>query len=200
MREFRETDPPRMGSVCAYVDRDKPRDLPTYAFLSCLLGWGEARKKAGSHGGFLGRRYDAFATECSAIVDHPPDDIWASQVVRGEPRLTDTILQEGVTLERLLWRKRLAAQIDDQFRMPDICNDLGNFPSRQRLAFEMLTSLKVREAFDISLEESRTRERYGRTLFGASTLLARRLVERGVRFINVSWDNYSKRFEVSKAA
>ena len=59
---------------------------------------------------------------------------------------------------------------------------------------------KVREAFDLSREDDRARERYGRTLFGATTLLARRLVERGVRFVNVSWDNFSKRFEVSKAA
>jgi uncharacterized protein (DUF1501 family) len=37
-------------------------------------------------------------------------------------------------------------------------------------------------------------------LFGSTTLLARRLVERGVQFVNVSWDNFSKRFDVSKAA
>jgi uncharacterized protein (DUF1501 family) len=64
----------------------------------------------------------------------------------------------------------------------------------------MLTSLEVREAFDLSREQDSVRERYGRTLFGSATLLARRLVERGVRFVNVSWDNFSKRFEVSKAA
>jgi uncharacterized protein (DUF1501 family) len=64
----------------------------------------------------------------------------------------------------------------------------------------MLTSPEVREAFDLSREDDRARERYGRTLFGSATLLARRLVERGVRFVNVSWDNFSKRFEVSKAA
>jgi Protein of unknown function (DUF1501) len=57
----------------------------------------------------------------------------------------------------------------------------------------MLTSARVREAFDLSGEGPRLRERYGNTLFGSSALLARRLVERGVRFVNVSWDNYSKR-------
>ena len=77
---------------------------------------------------------------------------------------------------------------------------LGAYPRHQRLAFEMLTSAQVREAFDLSREDPRLRERYGRTLFGSTALLARRLVERGVRFVNVSWDNYSKRFEVSKAA
>ena len=75
--EFRDSDPPSMGSVCAYLERDRPRELPTYVYLPCSLGWGEARKKAGPHGGFLGRRYDPFCTECTAYVDHPPDDIWS---------------------------------------------------------------------------------------------------------------------------
>jgi uncharacterized protein (DUF1501 family) len=64
----------------------------------------------------------------------------------------------------------------------------------------MLTSAPVREAFDLNRETPQTRERYGRTLFGSTTLLARRLVERGVRFVNVSWDNFSSRYNVSKAA
>jgi hypothetical protein len=198
--EFRDGDPPSMGSVCAYLERDQKKELPTYAYLPCPLGWGEVRKKAGPHGGFLGQRYDAFATECTAYVDNPPDDIWNPQVVRGEPRLADAELAEGITLDRLNNRRRLVEQFDDEFRASEADRDLGNFPREQRLAFEMLTSAKVREAFDVAREEDRVRERYGRTLFGASTLLARRLVERGVRFVNVSWDNYSKRFDVSKAA
>jgi hypothetical protein len=198
--EFRDSDPPSMGSVCAYLERDRPRELPVYAYLPCPLGWGEVRKKAGPHGGFLGHRYDPFCTECTAYVDHPPDEIWKPQVVRGEPRLTDKELCDGITLDRLHGRRRLVDQLDDQFRRLDARRDLGAFPREQRLAFEMLTSARVREAFDLSREEAPTRDRYGRTLFGSATLLARRLVERGVRFVNVSWDNYSKRFEVSKAA
>ncbi len=70
--EFRESDPPSMGSVCSYLQRGRQKELPTYAYLPCPLGWGEARKKAGPHGGFLGRRFDPFCTECTASVDHPP--------------------------------------------------------------------------------------------------------------------------------
>jgi hypothetical protein len=198
--EFRESDPPSMGSVCAYLERERPRELPAYAYLPCPLGWGEARKKAGPHAGFLGHRYDPFCTECTAYVDHPPDDQWNPQVVRGEPRLTDMDLQGGITLDRLNRRRRLVEQFDEQFRNLDGPQQLGDFPREQRLAFEMLTSARVREAFDLGRESQRARTRYGRTLFGSATLLARRLVERGVRFVNVSWDNYSKRFEVSKAA
>lgn len=198
--EFRDSDPPSMGSVCAYLARDQERELPTYAYLPCPLGWGEARKKAGPHGGFLGHRYDPFCTECTAYVDHPPDDIWNPQVLKGETRLTDMDLLDGITLDRFNERRRLVEQLDDQFRRLDSNRNLGSFPREQQLAFNMLTSASVREAFDLSAESDRTRDRYGRTLFGSTTLLARRLVERGVRFVNVSWDNFSKRFDVSKAA
>jgi hypothetical protein len=197
--EFRDTDPPSMGSVCAYLERDVPRELPAYAYLPCPLGWGEGRKKAGPHGGFLGQRYDPFSTECTAYVDHPPDDIWKPQVVRGEPRVTDIRLSPEITPRRLHDRRRWLESLDAPFLGAE-GRALGNYPRHERLAFEMLTSPRVKEAFDLEREDPRVRDRYGRTLFGAATLLARRLVERGVRFVNVSWDNLSKRFEVSKAA
>lgn len=198
--EFRESDPPSMGSVCSYLQRDEPSVLPTYAYLPCPLGWGEGRNKAGPHGGFLGRRFDAFSTVCTAFVDRPPDDIWNPQVVRGEPRLTDARLLDGITLDRLQGRRRLVDLFDEAYRAAEAQGDLGNYPREQRLAFEMLTSAAIREAFDLGHESERAKDRYGRTLFGATTLLARRLVERGVQFVNVSWDNYSSRFGVSKAA
>jgi hypothetical protein len=198
--EFRDSDPPSMGSVCAYLDRKLQKPLPSYVYLPCPLGWGEVRKKAGPHGGFLGPRYDAFSTVCTAYVDQPPDDIWNPQTLRGEPRLADLELMEGLSLDRLRARRGLVEQFDQPFRAVAEQYELGNFPRQQRLAFDMLCKPEVRDAFDLAAEAPRTRERYGRTLFGASALLARRLVERGVPFINVSWDNFSKRFDVSKAA
>lgn len=198
--DFRDTDPPSMGSVCAYLERDRQKELPTYAYLPCPLGWGEARKKAGPHGGFLGRRFDPFCTECTAYVDHPPDDIWSPQIVRGEPRLIDMQLPGEITPHRLEDRRKLVGRVDELFLAAGGRRDLGSYPRQQQLAFEMLVSPRVKEAFDLEREDPRTRDRYGRTLFGGAALLARRLVERGVRFVNVSWDNYSQRFGVSKAA
>ena len=185
--EFRESDPPSMGSVCAYLKRDQNEVLPTYAYLPCSLGWGEGRKKGGPHGGFLGRRYDPFCTECTAFVDHPPDDQWRPQVVRGEPRLTDTQLIEGITLDRLIGRRGLVEQFDEKYRgLMASQPDLGNFPREQRLAFDMLTSAAIREDFDLSREDDRARERYGRTLFGRFDVgWPGGLVERGVQFVNV---------------
>jgi hypothetical protein len=197
--EFRETDPPSMGSVCAYLE-DKPSKLPPYVYLPCSLGWGEGRKKGGPHGGFLGRRYDPFCTECTASVDKPPDGIWSPQVVRGEPRLGDAELIPDLTLDRLLDRRRLLEQFEDRLRGVEAARAPTEYNRWQKLAFDMLTSQSVRAAFDLRREPDRVRERYGRTLFGSSTLLARRMVEAGVRFVNVSWDNFSKRFQVSQAA
>lgn len=198
--EFRDSDPPSIGSVCAFLARNEARALPTYAYLPCSLGWGEVRRKAGPHGGFLGRRYDAFSTECKAFVDNPPDEIWNPQVVRGEPHVAQTALQEGLSFERLADRRDLLESLDERLSREEARGALGNYPSQRRLAYDTLTSAEVREAFDLGRESDKLRERYGRTLFGSSTLLARRLVERGVQFVNVSWDNFSKRFQVSQAA
>jgi hypothetical protein len=58
----------------------------------------------------------------------------------------------------------------------------------QQRAFDVLTSSKLRKCFDLDQEDPRLVDRYGRTLFGQSSLIARRLVESGVRFVNVTWD------------
>jgi uncharacterized protein (DUF1501 family) len=58
---------------------------------------------------------------------------------------------------------------------------------RQR-ALSLVTSEKVRQALDVKAEPAETRERYGRHLFGQSTLVARRLIEAGTRFVTVAWD------------
>src|SRR5690606_15298659 len=57
-------------------------------------------------------------------------------------------------------------------------------------AFDLLTSSTGRKAFDLSLESDDTRGRYGRTAFGQSCLLARRLAEAGVPYIQVNWSEY----------
>src|SRR5581483_11386293 len=73
---------------------------------------------------------------------------------------------------------------------------LDHFSRSQQRAFGLLTSAQARAAFDLSTEDVRLRERYGRTLFGNCTLIARRLVEAGVRFVNVTWDIFWDRYRL----
>src|SRR5262249_20925490 len=116
------------------------------------------------------------------------------QVVRGEPIFKDLDLPQGMTLDRLSDRRSLLQQFDDQLRRAETSPHKG-YAGKQKMAFHLVTSARVREAFDLGREPERLRERYGRSLFGSSMLLARRLLERGVRFVNVSWDNFRERFE-----
>ena len=197
----RATDPPGMGSVCAYLEAGKPKSskLPAYVCVPCGVGWGEHKRKPGSTAGFLGQRYDPLCTECVASVDHPPDKQWYPQVVRGEPHLATLDGATGAVIDALDTRRSLLEQLDGQLRHAE-SHALRGYGARQHMAFDLLTSAEVRSAFDLSREPDRLRERYGRTLFGASALLARRLVERGTRFVNVSWDNFSNRYKVSNEA
>jgi uncharacterized protein (DUF1501 family) len=69
-------------------------------------------------------------------------------------------------------------------------------------AHGLITSPKAKRAFDLALEPSRTRERYGMTAFGQSCLLARRLIEAGVQFVTVTdggWDTHQDNFRALKA-
>jgi hypothetical protein len=195
----RDTDPPSMGSVCLYHEQEilgqKPGELPNYVYLPCPLGWGEARRKPGPWGGFLGQRYDPLCTECTAYLDRPLKKSDDMQPVRGEPLFKDIDLPEGMTLDRLDGRRSLLRQFDDRMRGAEAAPATQKLAGRRRVAFDLVTSASVRAAFDLGREPDRVRARYGATLFGNSTLLARRLVERGVRFVNVSWDNFRERFE-----
>ncbi len=58
------------------------------------------------------------------------------------------------------------------------------------MAFDLLRSGKLRQAFDLGEESDETRSLYGMTLFGQASLTARRLVEAGGRFVTVFWDEY----------
>jgi hypothetical protein len=199
-QERRPTDPPSMGSVCAYYEQEvlnkKPGLLPNYVYLPCPLGWGEVTVKGGPWAGFLGQRHDPLCTECTAYLDRPQqsgpsDDL---QRVRGEVLFRGTELPAGVTLDRLDARHTLLEQVEAQLRGLANQPALEGHARKQQLAYDLITSAPVREAFDLDREPDRVRDRYGRSLFGNALLLGRRLVERGVRFVNVSWDNMRERF------
>jgi hypothetical protein len=190
----RDTYPPSMGAVCEYLKKDGG-EFPAYVYMPCYLGWGTAIRYPGPYAGFLGKRYDPFFTECAPYIDHPPEKQFEPQVLRGEPRIPNSVLAEGITLDRLSARQGLIEQFDDQLRQLDGQPALGNFDPFQRRAMNLLTSPRVKAAFNLDREDPRLRDRYGRTLFGASALIARRLVEEGVRFVNVTWDTFWERLK-----
>jgi uncharacterized protein (DUF1501 family) len=193
----RDTYPPSMGSVVESLRRDE-RDLPDYVYMPCYLGWGQAIRRPGPYAGFLGHRFDPLCTEVVPYLDPgtPAESPGHPQVVRGEPHLPHSVLQSGLTVDRLNDRHGLLDQVDAQLRRLEAQRSLDNFSRSQQRAFGLLTSSQARAAFDLSREDIRLRERYGRTLFGNCTLIARRLVEAGVRFVNVTWDIFWDRYRL----
>jgi hypothetical protein len=171
----RDTYPPSMGSVCESL-RQLGGDLPDYVYLPCYLGWGQAIRRPGPYAGFLGSRYDPLFTECDPYKETgtPTARPGYPQVARGEPRLPQTGLATGITLDRLNTRRGLLGQLDDRLRQVESQPSLGNHSRVQHRAFTLLTSSPARAAFDLNQEAPRMRDRYGRTLFGSSTLIARR--------------------------
>lgn len=152
----RDTDPPSMGSVCEYLNQ-RHGEFPDYAYLPCWLGWGQAFRRAGPYGGFLGKRYDPLITECQPFVDKGgTPKAGYPLTVRGQPQLPDSILPADMTIDRLNNRRSLLQQVDSQLRGVDSQSSLGSFDRHQQQAFDILTSSRMRSAFDLSKEDRST--------------------------------------------
>src|SRR5262245_38921016 len=102
-------------------------------------------------------------------------------------------LAQQLTLDRLQDRRSLVAHFDSLRRDCDKSGALDAMDRFDRLAFDLVTGEKARNAFDVSQEDAKTRDRYGRNPWGQSTLLARRLVEAGTTFVTChfgGWDHH----------
>lgn len=96
-------------------------------------------------------------------------------------------LSANLQADRLENRRQLLASIDDVRRQAHGSEAIGRMDESFQRAFDILTSTRVRDAFDVSREAPVVRNRFGNNLFGQSCLLARRLVEAGTRFVEVKW-------------
>jgi Protein of unknown function (DUF1501) len=198
----RDTYPPSMGSVCEYLRAGSVsdgRELPDYIYMPCYLGWGQAIRRPGPYAGFLGQRYDALYTEVTPYrsPNSPTPAPGRPVTVLGEPRLPENTLSQGITIDRLHTRRSLMNQLDDQMRQIEAQRSIEQFDRTQRRAFNLLTSAEIRSAFGLEKEDPRLRDRYGRTLFGNCAMIARRLIERDVRFVNVTWDLFWDRVPIN---
>lgn len=195
-----DSHPPSMGSVCEYLRHTsgKPGDFPDYFYLPCYLGWGQNIRRPGPYGGFLGKRFDALTTECDPYKakDAPEVVPGKPQTVYGTPRIASSQLPDGITIDRMSSRRTLLQQVDDQLRRLEAGGAVESYSRHKQRAFDILTSSSLKAAFELGDEDPQLLDRYGRTLFGHSTLMGRRLVERGVRFVNVTWDLFWDRVKI----
>jgi hypothetical protein len=179
------SDPPDIGAVCQYMGLG-PRDLPGAVCMPCYPGWGEGIKRPGPYGGWLGSQYDPLFSVCQPKFERKPRRPHYDPVPDlGDPQMPSLDSMPDLTPLRLGSRRALTEQFDHMFKTAATSPAMDRLDHFQERAFAMLSSSKTREAFDLSSEPDRLRDRYGRTLSGSSLLVARRLVERGVPFVSV---------------
>lgn len=144
----------------------------------------------GQTGGMLGTRYDPL------IIERNPND--------RDFRVDELSLR--VDAARLGDRRRLLAAIDSQIRHLEEDATVRARGQNYERGFALLSSPEAKRAFDLSQEDEKLRDRYGRTKSGQSLLLGRRLIEAGVRFVTCfsgsnpgdGWDTHKDNFKKLK--
>jgi len=153
------------------VDRLAPSrgEMPTAISYPHVVSDGSITP--GQHASFLGKANDPLV-----VLQDPNAANFA---------LPELSLPEGIPFERMQARRELQKLVDQQARLLDISAQARGLDSYYERAIGMLQSPKLRDAFNLSAEPAVMREAYGRTTYGQSCLLARRLVEAGTKFVTV---------------
>lgn len=110
-------------------------------------------------------------------------------------RVRDLELPGGVNFERFNKRRKLLDVVNHHFEQREKSDAMEAVDTFYERAYSLISSKAAREAFDINKEDPKLRDRYGRNQAGARMLLARRLVEAGVRFVTLTyggWDHHDK--------
>lgn len=182
-------DFPHPGSIVDYLDRE-PRDVPTFVSLPTMIADGPFRTP-GEFAGFLGKQYDPLW-----VLKNPNDPNF---------KFDELSLPDGLDVSRIRDRRAALEKLTALSRLADKTAEIEGMSDYQARAVDLVTSPKTQKAFAIHEEPDAVRDRYGRHQYGQSILLARRLVEAGVRFVTVyysrsigGWDTHTNNFSTLK--
>ncbi|MCA9107835.1 MAG: DUF1501 domain-containing protein [Planctomycetales bacterium] len=162
---------PHAGSVVSYL-RGRKTDLPAHVVLPERMGRGGGNLPNGQAGGFLGKAHDPF--ELSADPS------------QANFQVPDLLPPENIGPVRIDRRRRMRDAIDRTLGHFENSENAALLDSNFEAAYRLITSTQAKDAFDLTQETVATRERYGMTRFGQCCLLARRLIEAGVRFVTIN--------------
>jgi len=171
-------DHPTYGSVVARV-LPPPAKMPPFVLTpTFLFDMGFPTPSAG--GGWLGLAYDPFPVVRNRMMVRSPQ--WEGKL----PIPEGLQLPADVSSDRLAARRDLLAGIDDEFARAHSQTSSLTLDAAREKAFDLILSADSRTAFDLSFESPAAHERYGRHEMGQVLLLARRLIEAGVRFVTAN--------------
>jgi hypothetical protein len=169
---------PSMGSMVSHT-RGVQGGIPAYMATPSNTRSGGPNFLGGQHAPFI-------------VSGHPNSDSF---------RVQDVVLPRGLAEGRAASRRELRAALDRMKRSADKAAEdpAVEFDRFYEQGFDLVSSAKAQEAFDIQREDAKVRERYGRTDMGQRFLLARRLVEAGVSWVTVNWGGWDHHGELEKA-
>lgn len=163
---------PSFGSIVSH-EQGSRNDLPPYVCVPNV-----PNEFAGS--GYLSSSYGPFAL--------------GADPASGDFKVRDLSLPAGIDDARFARRRSILETVDAHFRQLDLASDnLTAMDAFYQTAYGLISSPKAREAFDLTKEPDKLKDEYGRNEAGLRFLLARRLVEAGVRFVSVTyggWDHH----------
>ena len=162
---------PHAGCALEFL-KGRRNELPANVILPEPMGPTGGNIPHGQDAGFLGKANDPFVLNADpSVADFEVPDLRPPSSI-GEARLQR--------------RRRLRDIVDNTVKSFEASPNAELMDANFAAAYRLMTSTKAREAFDLSKEPLKVRERYGMTRFGQCCLLARRLVEAGVRFVTIN--------------
>ena len=174
---------PTYGSVASYYHGFKTAMPP---FIQ--LGTQVDRRFGGGTAGVLGQEFNPFE------IDADPN--------KDKFTVRDITPPSGISMDRVGRRRKMLAAVDQLQRKADLQPAAFRaIDEHYETALNMITAPERKQAFEMEKEEDKLRDAYGRHRFGQSCLMARRLIESGVRFVTVTdggWDTHQNNFKTLK--
>ena len=162
---------PSIGSVISH-ELGSRNDLPPYVCVPSV-------PNEYANSGYLSSAFGPFAL--------------GSDPAQGDFQVRDLNLPKGVDDARFARRRSLLETVDHHFRTLEESDAIDSMDAFYQHAYQLISSQKAREAFDLKSEPDALKDEYGRTAAGQRMLLARRLIEGGVRFVSLTaggWDHH----------
>src|SRR5712672_3573840 len=162
---------PHAGCALEFL-KGRRNELPAHVILPQAMGPTGGNMPHGQDAGFLGKAYDPF------VLNSDPS--------KKDFKVPDLLPPTEIGEVRLQRRRDLRQIVDDNVKTFESTESAKLMDANFASAYRLMTSEKAREAFDLAREPDKVRERFGMTRFGQCCLLARRLVEAGVRFVTIN--------------
>jgi hypothetical protein len=162
---------PHVGCVLSKV-RGPKGDVPPHVLLPRPMGPTGGNLPHGQMAGYLGKPFDPF------ILNADPS--------AKDFKVPDLLPPPEITAIREERRRKLRAAVDGAVKAFEASPDARLMDQNFHQAYTLMSSAKAREAFDLTQETEATRQKYGINKFGQSCLMARRMIERGVRFVTIN--------------